>query len=132
MQYEGKEFGTCGVQGVASSDETDSVESHDEEMVVEASLNIDDVERAALKAINGEVYNIADHVHSGNAEESLSGYWVQALPPAPRGQGSTSCGCCHCVRAFNDHAEINMLFPSYVNTPTRASSSGRLDDVPGV
>ena len=82
-QYEGKEFGTCGVQGAASSDETDSVESHDEEIVVEASLNINEVERAALKAINSEVYNIADHVHSGDAEEPLSGYWVQALPTAP-------------------------------------------------
>ena len=111
------------------SDEINSVESHDEEMVVEALLNIDDVERAAL---NSEVYNIADHVPSGNAEEPLSGYWVQALPPAPRGQGSTSCGCHCCVRAFDDGAEINALFPSYVNTPIRALLPGRLDDVPGV
>ena len=51
-------------------------------MVVEALLNIDDVGRAALKAINSEVYSIADHVPSGDAEEPLSGYWVQALPPA--------------------------------------------------
>ena len=114
------------------SDETDRVESHDKEIVVEASLNIDEVERAALKAINSEVYNIADHVHSGNAEEPLAGYWVQALLPAPRGQGNTSCGCCCCVRAFDDDAEINVLFPSYVNIPTRALSPGRLGDFPGV
>ena len=61
-------------------------------MVVEALLNIDNVERAALKIINSEVYNIANHVRSGDAEEPLSGYWVQALPPAPRGQGSISRG----------------------------------------
>ena len=60
-------------------DEINSVESHDEEMVVEALLNINDVERAALKAINIEVYSIADLVPSGDAEEPLSGYWVQAL-----------------------------------------------------
>ena len=41
---------------------------------MEASLNIDNVERAALKAVNSEVYNIADHVPSGDAEEPLSGY----------------------------------------------------------
>ena len=80
---------------------------------MEASLNIDNVEQAALKAVNSEVYNIADHVPSGNAEEPWSGYWVQALPPAPRGQGSTSCGCHRYVRV-------------------RASSPGRLSDVPGV
>ena len=32
------------MRGAVSSDEINSVESHDEEMVVEALLNIDDVE----------------------------------------------------------------------------------------
>lgn len=94
-----EEFGTHVVRGAASSDETDSVESplpmrveRDEEAVVEASLNIDDVEQAALEAVDGEEYNIADHVRSGDAEEPSSEYWIQALPPAPRGQGSISRG----------------------------------------
>ena len=65
---------------------------YDEEAVVEASLNIDNAERATLEARNGEEYNIADHVRSGDAEEPLSDYWIQALPPAPRGQGSISHG----------------------------------------
>ena len=55
---------------------------------MEASLNINNVERAALKAVNGEVYNIADHVPSGDAEEPLSGYWVQALPQLPEVKGA--------------------------------------------
>ena len=82
-----EEFGTRVVRGAASSDETDSVEDplpvrveRDEEAVVEASLNIDDVERATLEASNGEEYNIADHVRSGDAEEPSSDYWIQALP----------------------------------------------------
>ena len=94
-----EEFGTPVVRGAASSDETDSIESplpvrveRNEEAVVEALLNINNVEQATLEASNGEEYNIADHVRSGNAEEPLSDYWVQALPPAPRGQGSISRG----------------------------------------
>ena len=76
-----EEFGTHVVQGAAPLDETDKVESplpvrveRHEEAVVEASLNIDNVEQAALEAVSGEEYNITDHVHSGNAEEPLSDY----------------------------------------------------------
>ena len=32
--------------------------------------------------------------------------------------------------AFNDDVEINLSFPSQANTPTRASSPGRLGDIP--
>ena len=94
-----EEFGTCVVRGATSSDKTNSAENplpvrveSDEKMVVEVSLNIDDAERAALEAVNGEEYNIINHVRSGDAEEPSSDYWVQVLPPAPRGQGSTSHG----------------------------------------
>ena len=32
--------------------------------------------------------------------------------------------------AFDDDVEINAPFPSYANTPSRASSPGRLGDIP--
>jgi len=32
--------------------------------------------------------------------------------------------------AFDDDVEINASFPSYANTPSRASSPGRLGDIP--
>ena len=70
---------------------------------MEVSLNIDNVERAVLEAINGEEYNITDHVHSGNAEEPSLDYWVQALPPAPSDQGNISRGTVSGQRACHGH-----------------------------
>ena len=94
-----EEFRTCIVRGTASLDKTDSVESPlpvrvecNEEAVVEVLLNINNVERATLEASNGKEYNITDHVRSSDAEEPSLDYWIQALPPAPRGQGSISHG----------------------------------------
>ena len=93
--------------------ETDDIESplpvrveYNKEAAVEALLNIDNVDQAVLEAINDREYNIADHVPSGGAEEPSLDYWIQVLPPAPRGQGSTGCGTVSGQRAHHGHCSF--------------------------